>query len=84
MKERSLGTKYNHYKFIITGPCKYWRENPQYHPEPKFQHYLKEAGVWCDTESVCEKCGWNPEVAQKRKRAIRERMRAMSLECPME
>lgn len=34
-----------------------------------------QVGVDCDACSVCEKCGWNPEVDERRKEKIRESLR---------
>ena len=30
-------------------------------------------GVICKNKNVCETCGWNPSVEEKRKEAVREK-----------
>lgn len=38
----------------------------------KFQQ--NTLGVICERKLNCDKCGWNPDVAVKRKQKIKERM----------
>ena len=42
-----------------------------YNPHP-CPHAAKGA-VWCETQN-CEKCGWNPVVAEARLEAIKEKL----------
>ncbi len=38
------------------------------------KYHQGSLGVICERKLNCDKCGWNPEVAKKRKDKIKERM----------
>lgn len=51
-----IDLEYKHHAKNITGACRM--------PDRK--------GVFCDTYTKCDKCGWNYFVEEKRKERIRE------------
>ena len=51
-------------------------------PEPTCRH-VKGGGVICgEPETACSTCGWNPEVAKKRKEKIRAKIQGLPEERP--
>ena len=38
------------------------------------QYHQLTLGVICEKKLNCDKCGWNPAVAKRRKKLIEERM----------
>ena len=43
------------------------------HKKPKECIYTPVHSVWCETQN-CEKCGWNPAVAEARLEAIMQKL----------